>query len=85
MSDTHPNAYRVEADAKRVQAVQLNAEADDLEAKANELDPPKKTEVPSSPRQRDANGHFVKAPETPESPAPEVPAEPTAEPPAEAK
>lgn len=64
MSDTHPNAYRVEADAKRVQAVQLNAEADDLESKANELDPPKKApksaSVSEAPRERDSKGHFLK-------------------------
>lgn len=64
MSDTHPNAYRVEADAKRVQAVQLNAEADDLEAKAEELDPtkkaPKKAPASKASRERDAKGHFLK-------------------------
>lgn len=61
MSDTHPNAYRVEADAKRVQAVQLNAEADDLEAKAEELDPtPKKDKKVEAPRERDSKGHFLK-------------------------
>lgn len=64
MSDTHPNAYRVEADAKRVQAVQLNAEADDLEAKAEELDPTLKKDKKASeaPRERDAKGHFLKEP-----------------------
>lgn len=42
MSDTHPNAYRVEAAEKRVKANVLNAEADQLEAQADELDPPAK-------------------------------------------
>lgn len=62
MSDTHPNAYRVEADAKRVQAVQLNAEADDLEAKAKELDPTTPKKASEAPRERDAKGHFLKEP-----------------------
>jgi hypothetical protein len=34
MSDTHPNALRMEADEKRKQAVQLINEANEAEAKA---------------------------------------------------
>lgn len=53
MSDTHPNAFRVEAADLRNQAVLLNAQADDLEAKAEELDPtpkPKKAAVKATPK-----------------------------------
>jgi hypothetical protein len=35
MSDTHPNAYRTEADEKRAQAQVLINEANELEAKAS--------------------------------------------------
>lgn len=39
MSDTHPNAFRLEAQEKRAEALRLNSEADALETKANALDP----------------------------------------------
>lgn len=38
MSDTNPNAYRVEAAEKRQQIAALAAEANDLEAKAKEAE-----------------------------------------------
>jgi len=40
MSDTHPNAFRVEAAEKRAQATQLNAEAKALEDQADTLEFP---------------------------------------------
>lgn len=48
MSDTHPNAFRLEAQSKRAEASRLNGEADALEAQAETLDPtplPKKEKV----------------------------------------
>lgn len=36
--NTHPNAFRQEAQVKRTQAAQLANEADQLEAKAKELE-----------------------------------------------
>lgn len=43
MSETHPNAFRLQASELRAEALRLNGEADKLEAQAEALDPtPKK-------------------------------------------
>lgn len=42
MADTHPNAFRAEASAKRTQATLLSAEADGLDAQADALENPSK-------------------------------------------
>lgn len=39
MADTHPNAFRMEAQEKRAEAVRLNAEAQVLEDNAKAIDP----------------------------------------------
>lgn len=47
MSETHANAFRLEASELRAKADALNAQADDLEAQAEVLDPaPKKSSQP---------------------------------------
>lgn len=45
MSETHPNAFRIEAAQKRAEATRLNDEADQLEAQAEVIDPTIDTEV----------------------------------------
>lgn len=47
MADTHPNAFRLEAQEKRLEATRLNGEADSLEAQAEELDPTPKAKKES--------------------------------------
>lgn len=48
MSDTHPNAYRLEAQEKKAEALRLNSEADALNAKAEALDPQEQLEPTAS-------------------------------------
>lgn len=48
MSDTHPNAYRLEAQEKKAEALRLNSEADALDAKAEALDPQEQLEPTAS-------------------------------------
>lgn len=44
MAETHPNAYRAEAQEKRAQAQSLLGQAEALEAQAEALDPTPKVE-----------------------------------------
>lgn len=71
MSDTHPNAFRLEAQEKRIQGQQLLGEADGLDAKADVIEGVTPDETPDkTPKTRKrVNGRFVKA--EPEA-APEV-------------
>jgi hypothetical protein len=74
MGQTHPNAYRTEAQSKREQAAQLLAEAKDLESKADTL----QGEVPKEPsptKDRDESGHDELPTEPYEQPS--KPTEPT--------
>lgn len=66
MSDTHANAFRIEADQKRSVAAGLITEAEFLEAKANELEPVVVPEAPEVPKAE---------PAPVAEPAPEVPKE----------
>lgn len=64
MGQTHPNAYRTEAQSKREQAAQLLAEAEDLESKADTLqgETPKEPE-PDEPENPSDSGEEPTGPE----------------------
>jgi hypothetical protein len=49
MSDTHPQAFRLEAEEKRKEAELLLNQADDLEAQAKALEAPSEPQAPVAP------------------------------------